>query len=798
MIKNFLLVAIRNIRKNGLFSLINMTGLVTGLTSCLLIALFIHHELTYDDFQQKKDRITRVIMHYSFNGGGETHGGNYTSTKVATTFKRTFPEIESAARFDERERIVAHNNQRFREKNFMFADSSIFDLFSFHLLKGDPATALSGPKKIILTQSTARRYFADADPMGQLLQIGTDSTNYQVTGIMADCPANSQIKFDFLASFSSLGANQDETYYDANYTTFLLLHQPGDLAPLQKKIDVFMKSEMQGKGATINFTLEPFNRIHLYSEYTGFEPGTPISSIYILGGVAILILLIAGMTYINLSTARSIERAKEVGVRKVIGAGKGQLFGQFVGESVVFCLLAAVLSMGVAALALHGFGRLAGRVLPYSELFSPAFVVFAVLTAILVGVLAGSYPALMLSGFQPIKVLKGAFKNTSGGQQLRQSLIVFQFVISVFLIVSTIVMQRQLNYIQHKQLGYDREHVVVLPTSTTMFKNMGYVKSEFERNPDVLSLSSCANSPVNILGGYNMRSAQMPANEQLAVTADPIDEDFVKTTGLQLIAGSDLSRQDIRDLYPDSSVNGQPVFHFILNESAARELGWSPQEAIGKRMFLDDSRPGFVKGVVKDFHFESLHQPIRPVVLFPTTGGRITLVRVSGHNLGATLAYLEKTYKKVEPYVPFEYHFLDEDFNRLYAAEQKVGTVMNIFSAVAILLACLGLLGLSAFMAKQRVKEIGIRKVLGASIPHLAMLLSVGFIRLAGLAILIASPFAWWAMSKWLQGFQYRISVDWTIFVTAAAAVLLVTLLTVSVQAIRTALLNPVKNLKSE
>ena len=814
MIKNWMLTALRGFRKNKTSTIINILGLTVGLSSCLLIALFIRHELSYDDFEVRGNRIARVIMEYRFNGGGEINRGNFTSTKVATTFKRVFPEVESAVRMTARDRIVGEGEKVMTEVGFMFADSSFFNVFSFSLLEGDPHTALSGPRKVILTASTARRYFGSTDPVGKLLRVRTDSADYLVTGVMADIPSNSQFKFDFLASFSSLYANQDDSYWDANYGTFLLLRRPGDFATLQPKITAFMKKEMEGQGAYVNFLLEPFMRIHLYSPYVGFEPGTSIVYIYVLAGVALLILVIACSTYINLSTARSVDRAREVGVRKVIGAGKGQLFWQFIGESLLLCGMAVVLSLVVVVLVLPAFNGLADRHIPISGVLSPAFVGLALLVAVVVGLLAGSYPALVLSKFQPVKVLKGAFKNTRSGQGLRQSLIVFQFVISVFLIVSTFIMQRQLSYIRHRSLGYDREHVLELPMNKSMLGNIDYIKTRFRANPDVLILSHTNASPVEQYGGYNMRNGTMSSGQQLAVFANPIDADYLRTMGLQLIAGSDLTAQDMRDAHPeDFTAAGVyapgagvaagagaagPVFHFILNERAARDLGWTPAEAIGKRMYLDDSRPGFVKGVVKDFNFQSLHSPIKGLVLFPEMRARRLLVRVTGQHLPETLSFLESTWRQLEPGIPYEVQFLDTNYNRLYAAEQRLGIIMNLFSGIAIVLACLGLFGLSSYAAKQRVREIGIRKVLGASLSSLAVLLSADFIRLALVAIVVALPLAWWVMRRWLEDYVYRTTMDWWIFALSAMLVIGITLATVSIQAVKTALLNPVKNLKAE
>ena len=680
----------------------------------------------------------------------------------------------------------------------MYADSTLFRMFSFKLVSGNPATALSSPYQVLLTESTGKKYFNNENPIGKALRIGNDSNLYQVTGIVKDCPSNSQIKFDFLASFSSLGLSKDyeETYWDANYTTYLLLKDKKSIASLQSKLPAFMKKEMEGKGAIVNFYLEPFSDIHLHSPYNSFEPNNSITYIYILAGVALLLLIIACSTYINLSTARSLERAKEVGVRKVIGAGKKQLFWQFIGESALLSVLSITLSLLFAAILLPAFNQLANKELMVADLISFPFISFSFLVAILITILAGSYPALILTEFQPVKVLKGAFKNSRSGQWLRQSLIVFQFTISVFLIAATFIMQQQLQYIQNKKLGYNREHVLILPMDSKMMDNLKLIKQEFKQNPDIISVSRCSRNPVEGGGGYNMSTPSMPDNEQIAVTANPADEDFVKTTGMQLIAGSDFSEQDIKDVSMDEAE--KRVYHFILNESAAKQLGWTPQQAIGKKMFMSQSRPGFVRGVVKDFHFESLHNPIKPFIIFPEIRGRELLIKISGNNIPAAISFLSAKWKELIPYRPFEYRFMDSDYNNLYSAELRLGKIMKLFSGIAIILACLGLFGLSAYTAKQRIKEIGIRKVLGASPGNIIVTLSSGFVRLAAIAMVIAFPLSWWAMTKWLEDFSYRATISWLIFPVAGFITLMLAVITVSMHAVKAAMANPVKSLRTE
>jgi len=797
MFRNYFKTAFRNLWKNKASSFINIFGLTIGLCSCLLIGLYIQHELSYDNFQAKGDRIVRAIMAYKFDGGDEMKKGNFTSARVAPRFKQVFPEIESAVRMTKYSRIVHYNDKLINEKNIMYADPSFFDVFSFKLLRGNPANVLNAPRQVVVTESTAKRYFANDDPVGKILKVGNDTTLYQVTGVVQNCPSNSQIKFDFLASWSSLNKIEEEkSYWNANYTTFFLLKNKESIAPLQAKIAPFMRKEMTGEGATVNFELEKFNKIHLYSPYEGFEPNNSITYIYILEAVALLMLAIACFTYVNLNTARSMERAREVGVRKVIGAGNRQLFWQFIGESVLLCTISTALSLIATALLLPVFNQLTDKQLTIEAIFSAQFIGGALILIALVSLLAGTYPALVLSNFQPVKVLKGSFKNTSSGQWLRKSLIVFQFSISVILIISTFIMQKQLNFIQNKNLGYNRDQVLVLPIDNRMEDKLDLFKQQFKTNNHIISVSACVSTPVDIVGGYNMRSSLMPQTQTLAVSGTPIDNDYVKTTGLKIIAGSDLEQQDMKDVA--NSDYKKNVFHFILNESAARELGWTPEQAIGKRMFVGDEREGFVKGVVRDFNFESLHNPIKPLVLFPESYQRTFLLKIQGKDLKQTIAFLEGKWKELAPYRPFEYRFLDEDFNRLYSSEMRLGTVLTVFASIAIALACLGLLGLSAYTAKQRVKEIGVRKVLGASVSSVVALLSADFVKLVFVAIIISIPVAWWMMNKWLLSFTYKTQMNWWIFAVAGICAVAIALFTISFQAIKAALANPVKSLRSE
>jgi putative ABC transport system permease protein len=796
MIKNYLKIAWRSLWKNKTSSLINITGLTTGLTCCLLMVLYMQHELKYDKFQQKGDRIVRVIMEYSFNGSPLTKG-NFTSTKVFPSFKKNFPEVEDGVRMSDPDRLVKYDDKIFMEKKFLYADSTFFQVFSFPLLKGDPAQVLKSSNMVVLSQSAAKKYFGNDNPIGKLLQVGSNQDIYTVTGVAEDSPSESQIKFDFIASFSSLGATQEETYFDANYTTYLLLKNKAAITSLQGKIGSFMKKEMSGdRGAYVNYELEPYTRVHLYSKYDGFEANSNITYIYIIAGIALLVLIIACFTYINLSTARSMERAKEVGIRKVSGAFRLQIFWQFISESLLLTAVALMLSFILIAVVLPAFNQLAGKELQLSDMSRSSVLIAATVITMTIALLAGSYPALILSKFQPVKVLKGTFKNTSSGVWLRKSLIVFQFVVSVFLVVATIVIKGQMHFIQNKKLGYDRDHVIVMNIDQKIIDKIDLFKTELKTNPSILAVSKANNSPVSIAGGYSMNRADMSAAEGMNTRGNPVDDEYVKANGLQIIAGADLSKQDILDASKDDY--SKSYYHYILNESAAKALGWTPVEAIGKKMFLGEQRPGEVKAVVKDFHFASLHNPIEPLVLFPGGWGNTLIVKVSGQNLAQTISFLQNKWKQTATHRPFEYRFMDEDFNKLYDSEMRTAKVFNIFSAIAILLACLGLFGLSAYSAKQRIKEIGIRKVLGASAGNITLLLSNSFIKLVLVAFVIACPIAWFVMDKWLQDFAYRINISWWMFVLAGLLALLIALITVSFQAIKAAIANPVKSLRTE
>lgn len=794
MIRNYLLIAWRNMLAKKSFTVINVFGLSVALTCCLFMVLYLQDELSFDRFNPKGERIVRVIMEYAVNG---VHGrkGNFTSAKVFPAFKENFPEVEDGVRLSPTQRLVKLDNQIYSEDNFLFADSTFFNLFGFKLLQGHPDEVLKAPNSLVLTRAMAKKYFQENDPVGKTLLIGSGQAPFTVTGVCENLPENSQITFDFLASISSFGGLPVTTYFNANYTTYLLLRNKESIASLQKKLPEFMRKELsEMEGVHIDYELEPFRSIHLHSPYAALTPNNNIKYIYIIGSMALLMLIIACFTYINLGTARSIERAREVGVRKVTGAQRGQLFWQFISESGLITFVAIFISFGLGALFLPYFNQLAGKQLTLDAFGQPQIIITAVNLLIVIALFAGSYPALVISNYQPIKVLKGAFKNSKDGRLLRQSLIVFQFMISVGLIIATIVVKRQLDYLQSKSLGYSRDYTLILNADGKMLEKMELIKSELSTVPEVLSVSNSHETPVAIRGGYSMSGTDL--SKEIPVTANPIDEHYLPTLDIQLVAGENIDRQDVVEASKQNYEEN--YYHFLLNVSAANALGWTPDEAIGKKMYLDESRPGVVKGVVQDFHFASLHSPIGPLVLFPGSYNFTLMVKTSGKNHEAMLTSLESKWKSLIPHRPFEFTYLDEDYRALYKTEQRTSALFNVFAFIALALACLGLFGLSAYTARQRIKEISIRKVLGASIKNISWSLSNGFIKMILLAFVMASPLAWWGMQKWLQNFAYRIDLNVWVFVGAGGLALLISILTISTQTLKAAYANPVKNLRSE
>jgi putative ABC transport system permease protein len=797
MVKNYFKIAFRRLLKSKLFTLINIIGLTIGIASCLLISLFMINELSYDRFNQNAGRIFRVVMQYG-EGGKEKVA--LSGTKAGPQLKRTFPQVQEFVRLMNTSPVVRYGETIFREKRFLYADASILSVFSFPLRRGSAQTALNAPNKIVITEKAATKYFGTTDPIGKTLHI-SDTKEFIVTGIVANSPENSQIKYDFIASFTSLEASKSEEWWTGNYTTYLLLKNKDQLQSFQQQLNNYMRGVSKTKleledNSPLIYNLEPLLSVHLYSPLGGLEPNGSITIVYILGFIAVRILLIACINYTNLATVQSSSRSAEIGIRKVLGAKGSQLFGQFIGESFLLTFLSLIIAILLAVAFLPLFNQLSGKSLSFLLLLQPLPVCALLLICILIAFASGAYPAFILSGAKLIHILKSGLRLSSSGGYFQQSLIVFQFIVSVCLIIATIVIQQQLDYIQKKDLGYDKEHIIVLPISQQVRQNYEAIKAEIGRLPRVISVSGANETPTFVNWGDGVSTNNGNNKINLDLTALPSDLGFIKTMNMKIIAGSDYTPADLR--LADTTGNYKNFrYSFILNESAVKALGWTPEQAIGKTIKKNFS--GEIKAVVKDFHFSSMHQPVGPLMLFlDRQFTNYFFIKISGKNIPSTLDALQALWKERVPSKPFEYRFLDDDYNSLYVSEQRSAKVFSTFSLLAIALACMGLFGLAAFTTMQRTKEIGIRKVLGASVSGILMLISKEFLKLIVVAVLVASPLAYFAMHKWLQDFAYRINIHWWVFALAGILAIAVALATISFQAIKAALANPVKSLRSE
>ena len=800
MFKSYFKIAWRNLQKNKLYTFVNISGLTVGIVSCILIGLYISQELSYDKFHDNADRIARVTMQYT--SGGALQTAATTGTKVGPQLQRTFPAITAFTRTAKYGSILAVDDKLFNEPDFLFADSAFFRIFTFPLIKGDPATALNAPYTMVITESTAKKYFGNNDPIGKTVKIN-NGRNYTITGIAKDAPENSQIRFNCVASFSSFYASHSEIWWTANYITYLLLAHPQDLQPVQRQVTAYMATDkirqetrLEEQQTDLSFNLEPLTWVHLHSPLAGLEPNGSITYVYILGAIAVLILVIACVNYTNLATAQAQGRTGEISIRKVLGAGKGQLFRQYLGESLMLTIIALLLAVFISIQLLPLFNQITNKSLSSAGLLRPMPVLFLISLGVAVSLLAGAYPAFVLSNIRLMNILRSGFRLSSSGGNLRKSLIIVQFVISVFLMISTLVILQQLSFIQNKKLGFDKDHVLVLPVSGEIHNNYDAVKAAIRQAPQVINAAGASGTPTYVQWTDGLTATTETGKKNFSIKAIPCDADFVKTLGIQIIAGGNFKPADMHLM--DTSDNYKHFRNsFMLNESAVKALGWTPEQAIGKTVIKGD--PGIVRAVIKDFHFSSMHEAISPLVLFQDTQWIDRMyIKVSGKNLPATIAHLQTIWKDYAPHRPFEYHFLDEDYNALYKTETRTGQLFGTFAVTAILLACLGLFALAAFTTARRTKEIGIRKVLGASLSSLAGLISKDFLKLVAIAALIALPLSWWAMDSWLRGFIYHIALSWWMFAAIVLLALLIALITVSFQAIRAGMVNPVKSLRSE
>jgi putative ABC transport system permease protein len=799
MFKNYFKTTLRNLRKNKLYSAINIFGLTVGLAACLLIGVYINHELSYDKFNVNADRIVRTTMEYK--QAGTVNQTATTGTKVGPQFKRTFPSIDEYARTFISHNVIKNGDKVFDEPRILYADQPFFKIFSFNIIEGNAATALDAPDKIVITKSMAKKYFGNEDPINKTLSSG--GKDLRISAVCEDAPQNSQIKFDFVTQFANLGNGvKDETWWTANWITYFLLKNKKDIPQIQQQISNYMKTTQVRAEAGLEgndyltYHLEPLTKVHLYSKLSGFEPNSSITYIYMLALIALLILVIACANYTNLATAQAAGRSGEIGMRKVMGASKRQVFIQFISESSVIAFLAAALAFLLSVFLIPYFNDITGKHFTPDILMQPLPITALIIFTTAVSFFAGMYPALVLSGTQIMGVLKKGFSFTGGNNLLRKTLIVVQFGISIFLIIYTVIILQQMHFMQTKNLGYGKDHVVVLPIGGDMLKNFESLKSAFVQVPGVESITASYDTPENVQWGDGITAIDEKGKHEISLNAMPVDLDFTKTMKMQMIAGRDFQQSDF-GMMDTTNSNANFQQPFIINETLAKKIGWTAQQAIGKT--IEKSVAGPVVGVVKDFNFTSLHDPIGPMLIFLGRDySRKYMIRIHGNNIKQTLSGMESVWKQRIPDRPFNYHFLDDDYNKLYLSEQKISELLGVTACLAIILACLGLFGLAAFTTVQRTKEIGIRRVLGANISSITLLIAKNFLELIGIAILIAIPLAWWAGNKWLQDFAYRIPVQAYIFVVVALVTALIALCTVGYHSVKAALMNPVKSLRSE
>lgn len=791
MLRNYLRIAFRNLWRHKGFSLLNIVGLTVGMVAFFLIFLYVRFELSYDKMYSKADRIYRIVC--DIKTPTETIHANQPSWAVPPHLAAELPEVEAAIRVGMRDNwLVYQGDKQFAQEDVAFADSLFFQLFDLPLLKGDRRTALKEPNSVVLTEKTAKTFFGNADPMGQSLLLTRGKIHAKVTGVLKDLPDNSTITASMIVSIRTIGdRGLDDQWGNYGPQAFVLLKPGASAASLEKKLPAFLEKlngrEMKENKMVPTLFLEKLRDIYLRSTRDGSKTGN-ISNVYIFSIIGMFILLIACINFINLTTARSADRAKEVGIRKVVGALKGQLARQFTGESVILCLIAYLFAVLLTALLIHPFNQVAGKIVSPGIFSESSDLLILLGIAVLIGIAAGVYPALVLSSFQPVSVLKGRFATGTRGILLRKTLVIIQFTIATGLIIGTLVVYNQLNYMRSQDLGFNKAQKMVLDTRGDSARlTLKQVVSEL---PGVVATSMAGAVPGGGNNGAysqieNVRGEMQVANLDLYF----VDFDYIPLMKMKMVAGRAFSRSFMTD-----TTNSM-----VLNEAAVKLFGYrSPQDAIGRK-FDQWGRKGTIIGVVRDFHFRSLQEVIKPLSIRIEPGGcDLLYVEVNAGNIPATIARVEKNWKQMLPDKPFSYFFLEEFFDRQYRAEDRFGKLFLYFAALAIVISCLGLMGLASYSTIQRTKEIGVRKIVGATVGNIVFLLSKDFLKLVAWSFLIAAPLSWYFIKGWLDGFAYRIPVSWWIFVAAGGTALLVALATISFQAIKAAVTSPVKSLRSE
>jgi putative ABC transport system permease protein len=809
MFKNYFKIAFRNLWKNKGYSSINIIGLAIGIATCLLISLFVGDELSFDRSNKNADRIYRVDADIKF--GGEEQKLAVCPDPLAFTMLRDYPEVESAVRFRSYgPSLVKKGNENIKEQRIIYTDSTAFDVFTLPMIAGSPKTALTEPNSVVITESIANKYFSSTNVLGKVLRFDNHN-DYKITGVIKDLPENLHFNFDFFVSLAGVEESRRNIWLSFNFNTYLLLRKGADVKAFENKFGELLKKYMwpqaqalmkinaedfKKSGNFVNLSLMPLTDIHLRSDRVAeLAPNSDIQIVYIFSVVAVFILLVACVNFMNLSTARSANRAKEVGVRKVLGTQRKNLVVQFLTEAVVMSLIAFVLAIVLAALLLPYLNRLAVKSLSLSATEHPLLFPLLIAFAVIVGLFAGSYPAWYLSAFRPIQVLKGTIAGGFKRSYLRSSLVVFQFFISIVLIIATIIIYKQLNYIRNRKLGFNKEQVLLVRDGYALDKQAETFKQEVLKYPGILSATKSSYLPVSNSSRDNeslFPEGHIENDKAVSTQFWTVDHDYIKTMGMQILQGRDFNKE-----MPTDSLA------IILNETAVKLFGFSGNP-IGRKVtkIVDlgqhTTRDYTVIGVVKNFNFESLRQNIGSLCMQIGNDAGTISFRMKTTDVAQTIKRIRDTWKSIAPNEPFTYTFLNEEFDNMYRAEQRSGKIFISFAVLAILIACLGLFGLAAYAAEQRTKEIGVRKVLGATVSNIVSMLSKDFLKLVIIASCIAFPISWWFMNRWLQDFAYRIHIGWWVFVVAAFGSVFIALATVSFQAIKAALTNPVRNLRTE
>ena len=801
MIKNYLKIAVRVLRNQRSFSLINIMGLGIGMASCLLILLYVKDELSYDRYHENAGRIYRFVTYLPMRDMTFEWAG--APAPAARAFKEGLPEIEDAVRFRTEGQVkVTYGTVSFREDEIAYCDPSLFNVFTFPLVEGDPATALSMPNTLIISESASRKIFGAANAVGQVLKL-EDYPDLKITGVFKDIPGNSHFHFDFIVAMSSLDESRDLTWMRPNFQTYVLLHKGADVRQVEPKLRALIKSKSApeikastGKSIDELYAergikdmsyLQPLTAIHLHSgSVRGFEPNGDIKYVYILSSIALFILIIACVNFTNLSTARSAGRAKEVGLRKVMGSYRIDLVKQFLSESTILSFISLIVGITIVWIVLPAFNQLSGKNLASKDLGSGIMLGAFAGIALLTGLLAGCYPAFVISAFRPVTVLRGRFIASLKAGPFRRGLVIFQFIASIVLVIATLVIFNQLRFIQNKKIGFNKEQVLVVNNTFALENQIHAFKNEMLKDPNITKATVSAYLPIPSSRLFESVKAGDDTSDKPAppITIFPVDHDYIDTLEMTITEGRNFAREYQTDR--DAAV---------INQAAVQHFGWD--NPLGRT--LKFNRKTFnVIGVVEDYHFETLRNQIKPVVLYlGDSTGRISF-RIKTENIAGTIEALEHKWKEFLPYEPFDYAFFDDKFFSLYQAELMMGKVFGVFSGLAIFVASLGLFGLAAFTAEKKSKEIGIRKVLGATVPQILNMLTREFMILVGISNLIAWPIGYYLMSRWLQGFAYRVSFGFGIFILSGFITVFISVLAISIQTLKAATSDPVKALRYE